>query len=257
MTSEIRSATKPSSRVAGTRAAIISPTGSRGAVGIGRKIERREVPDEAAELGRGPGPSGPNSTRSPLHVFLRRGLDARHLRDGIADEAEHREGERRHREHHEEGDWTSRRAMKGIIARRSRCASRGSLEVLGGRAEPSSFQAFSFPVGEGGSRKPRRMGRAGRAFGEAESVQVLTAQWSPICPLRGPRLRRAPSVPPPPRRSTFPYREGKGRRRGRPGSGASQFTRTQRSIEEVVRPLYQIDAVLRRPDQRLDVERHV
>ena len=38
----------------------------------------------------------------------------------------------------------------------------------------------SFPVGEGGSAKPRRMGRAAGAVGEADIVQGRTAQWGPM-----------------------------------------------------------------------------
>ncbi|WP_349371639.1 precorrin-3B synthase [Salinarimonas sp.] len=54
---------------------------------------------------------------------------------------------------------------------------------------------LSFPVGEGGSAEPRRMGRAGRAFGEAE-----TDSANPDTAVSASRnaapVRRAPSVTP-------------------------------------------------------------
>ena len=67
--------------------------------------------------------------------------------------------------------------------------------------------ARSFPVGEGGSAKPRRMGRAEGAFGVAEAVQGWTPQGRSISAARNTPAA-CPIRPAASRRSTFPYREG-------------------------------------------------
>ncbi|MGP9819960.1 cytochrome-c peroxidase [Salinarimonas sp. NSM] len=70
-----------------------------------------------------------------------------------------------------------------------------------------SRDALSFPVGKGGSAKPRRMGRAEGAFGEADAVKGSTPQERPISAARNTPAA-CPIRPAASSRSTFPYREG-------------------------------------------------